>query len=138
MSKVTLTSKIALMSFQALQQIGSGKLPFQVAMNIAHNQRLLSDFADDYEARRKELVVKMGELDESTGHHSVIPKNQQKFADELEAWGKVEHDFEGMKTVDMGDFGKAFQVESNALVPLSWMITMKGQAPTPRRRPNKS
>lgn len=134
MAKIKLETKMALMSFHALQQLGGGKLPFQVSMDIAHNQRVLSPFVDDYEERRKELVVKMGVLDEATGHHNVAEKNQKKFSDTMEEWSKVEHEFEGLKIVDMGDFGKNFQVESNVLVPLEWMITLKGQTPTRSRR----
>jgi len=122
--------KDAASSHVALQQFGNTKFPMQITLHLAQNLRVLGEVAELFGKQRNELVVKYGTLDAETGVSTVIPKNQIKFAAEVEALLDEEVEL-SLRTVSLADLGKKTEMEPNTMVPLDWMITLEGQKPTP-------
>jgi hypothetical protein len=55
----------AINAMQALNAIDGKALPLKFAYGAARNRRLLSEFAEVYEAKRKELIDRFGKKDDA-------------------------------------------------------------------------
>lgn len=116
-----MTINQALLSNQALQQFGTNKINIDVSLKLAGNQRILKEVATEYEKRRNETVKKYGEPN-GGGTHKVKDENTDKFQDAITLIMEEVVDLD-LKTISLSDLPVKFEIESNTLVPLEWMIT---------------
>lgn len=116
-----MTIENAINASQCLMQFGQKELPFQVALVIANNQRVLQDVGKEYEKRRLALVDALGEKDEETGKTNVTPQNQRKFQDEITAIVEEEIELD-LQTIAQDKLGDDFKIDSNSLVYLQWLF----------------
>lgn len=127
----------ALVSHQALQQLGQTKWPFQASMVIAKNKAELTEIGKEYEKRRQELVKKYGKVPETGGQPQVPPESVDKFTEEVMALQDEELNLD-LKTVSLvelrGSKKEDPEIEPNVLEPLTWMFTMVGQKPSRGKR----
>lgn len=112
----------ALNSSQALMQFGQQKLPFQVALDVAHNQRQLQEVAKEYDKRRLELVEKYGKKDKETGHTNVEPRHQKTFSDKINDV-VAQHIEIDLKQISQELLDDNFEIEPNTMVHLPWLFS---------------
>lgn len=134
--QVKLKVSEAVNSAAALQQMGMGKLPIQVAMVLADNQRKLNDIGEIYNKRRNDLIEELGEWDDEVEANKVKKENIREFKERMTVLDDEEVELE-IRTVSIRDLGVEFEVESNVLVALHWMITKEGQKPSRSKKRRK-
>lgn len=115
------TIKEALGSLPSLVELGKRPIPMRVALSVAHNARAIKAESDKYEKRRKEKVKELGEKD-AEGNTNVKTEHLDEFndfiADMLDEVVEIE-----VETIPITGFPENFEVESNMLVDIGWMIT---------------
>jgi len=126
----------ALVSHQALQQLGNKPWPFQPSMVIAKNKSELAEVGKEYESQRQILVKKHGKQNEQ-GQPQVPPEKMEEFSTAVMALQEeeIELDLKTVSLVDMrGSKKEDPEIEPNILEPLVWMFTMVGQKPSRSKR----
>jgi len=111
-------------SFESLKQLGTGKLPMQVALTIAKNRRVIDECVDLFNERKEVLVKKYGKENKETGNMTVDAKHVKAFTNQIKKMTSEEVDL-AVKKIKVSEFGKGFQVEGNTMYALDWMIEQK-------------
>jgi hypothetical protein len=115
--KITLTKVV--LGFNALQRIGTEKMPIKQAYTFQRNMRIMEPDVKAYEEKRIELIkTKYGSRDEND-NWSVVPTKISQFTKELNDLGSVEIDLD-VRVIDPNDV--ILNIAPNDLFDLEWMF----------------
>ena len=138
--KITLEQAVT--GLNALQRIGTEKLPIKLAYTLQRNMRLLQPDVKAYDEQRVELIKgKYGTLakdadgKEIEGQYQVKPEKLESFSKEIEALASVEIELD-LRTIPLD--GLNMSITPNDLYALDWMfVEADPDTPKPPRKAHK-
>ena len=127
--KLTLVQIVS--GYQALENIGTEKMPIKLAYIFQRNMRTLQPDFKDYEQKRTELIKTKYGVEQENGNWIVPQEKKKKFTTELETLGELELELD-IRTIDLSNVN--MNIAPNDLFILEWMFIEEPETlvPTPK------